>query len=224
MTPKTPHSGNSTQRYLHGWVTLAVLAFAIAGVQLAAARDDVPAMQRSLPVVQSLDIERYAGRWYEIARLPNSFQRKCVADVTADYVVEADGNLSVRNTCLRRDGEVDVAVGEARRTRNAPSPDAGMLEVRFAPRWLSWLAAVWGDYYVMAIDPDYRLALIGTPDREYLWLLSRSPSVADDTVQLWLGKAAALGFPVERVARTAHSAIPQPSTESPTGPSYRIVP
>ena len=70
------------------------------------------------------------------------------------------------------------------------------------PAWLSWLPVVWGDYQVLALDPDYRIALVGAPGRDYLWLLSRQPTLSEADIALWLDKARALGFPTERVVRT----------------------
>jgi len=154
-----------------------------------------------LPVVEHLDWERYLGRWYEVARLPNSFQRKCVADITADYEALPDGRLRVVNQCRRDDREVDVANGEARQVQG----DVGKLKVRFAPRWLAWVPAVWGDYWVIAVDDDYRTALVGTPDREYLWLLSRAPQRPSADIDAWLQRAAAVGFDTSRVVLSHQS-------------------
>ncbi len=176
-----------------------------------------PAMA-ALPVVEHVDWQRYGGRWYELARLPNSFQRKCVADVTADYDALPDGSLRVVNRCRRDADELDVANGEARRVQG----DIGKLKVRFAPRWLAWLPVVWGDYWVIGLDDDYRTALVGTPDREYLWLLSRAPQRPTADIDAWLQRAEALGFDTDRVMRT-HQGAPNPSlgsaAEEPAAPS-----
>ena len=97
--------------------------------------------------VPAMDLSRYAGNWYEIAHLPVSFQRKCVADITASYALRADGTISVRNACLARDGSQAVAEGVARTVEGHP----GRLEVRFVPGWLSWVPLVWADYWVIAL-------------------------------------------------------------------------
>lgn len=167
-------------------------------------------MTMSLPplqVVPSLDLERYSGTWYEVARLPNRFQDQCVSDVTATYAVVAPGRLSVVNRCRKADGTRDEAEGVGR-LADAQGPTS-RLKVRFAPGWLSWLPNVWGDYQVLALDADYTHALVGTPDRKYLWLLARTPDVAPATFDALMARATAQGFDVSRVLRTRHgSATP----------------
>lgn len=130
----------------------------------------------SAPVepIAALDVPRYMGSWYEIARYPNWFQKKCVGDSRADYSLLESGEVRVVNRCREADGSVSEAVGVARQIGGADSP---RLEVRFAPAWLSFLPIVWGDYWVLDLDPDYRLVAVGEPSREYLWILSRTPTV-----------------------------------------------
>jgi len=158
----------------------------------------------ALPVVPHLDLLRYGGLWHEIARLPNSFQRKCVDDVTAEYLPRPAGGLSVVNRCRQSDGSLEEARGVGRRAspREGDADDAGRLEIRFAPAWMAWLPAVWGDYSVLALDEDYSISLVGTADRNYLWLLARKPSLPENEVDAWLARAAALGFDTSRVIRS----------------------
>jgi len=159
-----------------------------------------------LPVVAHLDLQRYSGTWHEIARLPNSFQKKCVGgDVSAEYTPLPSGEVSVLNSCRTADGSISQAQGLARRVppEEGETPDVGRLQVRFAPSWLSWLPMVWGDYRVIDIAEDYSTALVGTPDRQYLWLLARQPHMAPADVQRWLDKAAALGFDKQAIILTA---------------------
>lgn len=201
-----------------GMAALWMLVFSalLAAPAMAQTRPSVP----SLGVVQPLDWARYLGKWYEIARLPNAFQRKCVANVTAEYSQAADGNIQVMNRCERDDRETDVATGEARRTDG----DAGKLKVRFAPRWLAWLPVVWGDYWVIGLDDDYQTALVGTPDREYLWLLSRQPQRTAADIDAWMQRAAASGFDTSRVIRTNQTAINAPLGSAPTSAPTEITP
>jgi apolipoprotein D and lipocalin family protein len=173
-----------------------------------------------LPVVGHVDWSRYAGLWYEVARLPNSFQRKCVANVTADYSALANGNIQVTNRCERDGHGIDAAIGEARQVAG----DVGKLQVRFAPKWLAWVPAVWGDYWVIALDDDYRTALVGTPDRQYLWLLSRVPQRTSADIDEWLQKAAALGFDAQRVMRTPQTMENPPVAAPPPAPSPEPLP
>lgn len=157
---------------------LVVAAF----VSLPAAAATVP----PLTSVPSVDLERYQGRWYQIALYPNFFQRQCVSDTTADYTLMADGSVLVLNSCVTADGSTTQAVGaaridEPRKTlfnRNPLPPSTSRLEVRFAPKWLSFIKAVWAPYWVIQLADDYRYAVIGEPDRKFLWILSRTPTLA----------------------------------------------
>ena len=156
----------------------------------------------AIAAVDHVDWQRYAGQWYELARLPNSFQRKCVGDVMAQYSEGPDNTLQVVNQCRRDDGSMDSAMGEARKVAG----EQGRLKVRFAPRWLSWVPMVWGDYWVLALDDDYQTALVGTPDHEYLWLLSRTPQRSSAAIEPWLQRAETMGFDTSRVMVTNQSA------------------
>ena len=152
--------------------------------------------------VGHVDLARYAGTWYEQARLPMYFQRKCVADTTAHYGLNADGTVSVVNRCRREDGGMQEAEGIARTVGGRTST----LEVRFAPAWLSWLPVVWGDYWVIALDePGYRWAMVGAPKADYLWILSRSPRLDPTVLERLLVQARAMGYPVDRVVETPQS-------------------
>jgi len=162
-----------------------------------------PARAGEPRTVESVDLGRYGGYWYEIARFPNSFQRQCVADVTATYAAHPDGAIDVVNRCRVASGVIVEAVGVARVTD--PKTRA-KLAVRFAPAFLSFLPFVWGDYWVLGLDPDYRWAVVGTPDRENLWILARTPDVADADYRAALAAAAAAGFDVGRTVRTQHGA------------------
>ena len=165
------------------------------------------ATQRSghaeLPVAGEVDLARYAGTWYEQARLPNRYQRDCAGEVRADYAVTGPGSLSVVNRCTTANGAIKMAEGEGRLARRSP-PDPARLEVRFAPAWLSWLPAVWGDYWILRLAQDYRYSLVGTPDRRNLWVLSREQTADAAQVQALLDYAGTLGFPVDQVLRTAN--------------------
>jgi apolipoprotein D and lipocalin family protein len=156
-----------------------------------------------LPTQDWVDLARYAGRWYEIARLPTSFQEQCASDVVATYTVRDDGRVTVVNECRRKDGTTTRAEGLARRAdENGP---ASRLKVRFAPAFLSFLPFVWGNYWILELDPDYRRALVGDPSRKYLWILSRTPAMDAATYDSLVATAGRLGFDVKRLVRTAQS-------------------
>ena len=179
----------------------------VAVMAILAVQDSPPGPVLSVPEV---DLERYAGRWHEVARLPNKFQGKCVGETTADYELLADGALRVVNACRGADGRITKVEGRARlANRDGPT---SRLKVRFAPAILSWLPMVWGDYWVLELTPDYGAALVGTPDRKYLWVLSRTAQLDDSIYRRLVATAAAQGFDV---ARLLLSAAPVPPTPGP---------
>jgi apolipoprotein D and lipocalin family protein len=153
-----------------------------------------------LPTQDWVDLARYAGRWYEIARLPNRFQQQCAGDVAATYTLGSDGRVSVVNECRKRDGQLARAAGVARRAdENGP---ASRLKVRFAPAFLSFLPFVWGDYWILELDRDYRHVIVGDPSRRYLWILSRTASMDAATYEALVATAGRLGFDTARLVRT----------------------
>ncbi len=156
-----------------------------------------------LKVVSNLDPARYAGEWFEIARLPNRFQTRCAGDVAARYSVRPGGGFDVVNRCKQADGKASEAAGVARTVKGAPS---SVLQVRFAPAFLSFLPQVWGDYQVIALDDAHTHAVIGTPDRKYLWLLARTAAVDAAVYDTLIAAAAAQGFDVSKIVKTPHSA------------------
>lgn len=158
---------------------------------------------KELRTVPSIDLQRYAGRWYEVARYPNRFQKNCAGDVAAEYSLREDGKVNVVNRCRKTNGKTQVAEGVARVVNKETN---AQLEVRFAPKFLSFLPFVWGDYYVIDLAPDYSYALVGSPDRKYLWILSRIPQ-PDEAIFSRASKAArANNFDPNRLVRTPQSA------------------
>jgi apolipoprotein D and lipocalin family protein len=150
--------------------------------------------------VADLDYNRYAGKWHEVARLPNRFQKRCVKDVTAEYFVRRDGNIDVLNQCTVKDGTQISARGIARQA-GAGRPNS-MLKVRFAPWFLSFLPQVWGDYHVLILAPDYSYAAVGSPDRKYLWILARTPDLPGSIYEQLMKDLGGMGFEVERIQRS----------------------
>ncbi len=180
--------------------TTPVLLLLVALVAGAGSRAAAGAARPTVHAVPSVDLQRYSGRWYEIARLPNRFQKQCASDVTATYLLRGEGRVAVVNECRGSDGRTTRAEGVARLA--APGGPASRLKVRFAPAFLSFLSAVWGDYWVLELAPDYSYALVGSPDAAYLWILARAPTLPDETYQALVETARAQGFDVSRVVRT----------------------
>ena len=175
----------------------ACLTFPAAHAQPATA--PAPAQPGPLATIAALDVPRYMGTWYEIAKYPNRFQSKCVADTSAQYSLQPNGTVQVVNRCRKENGEVDQAIGEARQIGAATSPK---LQVRFAPAWLSWLPMVWGNYWVIDLDEAYQLVAVSEPTREYLWVLSRTPQVSAEAYDALLLRLKAQGLSLERLERS----------------------
>lgn len=147
-----------------------------------------------LVTVESVDLDRYMGRWFEIASYPQSFQKGCHG-TTATYELQEGGEVKVTNRCFRDSlsGKESVAVGRAR--LHDPAGSTAQLEVSF-------FGPFWGDYWVIELDPDYRYAVVGHPGRDYLWILSRTPQLDDETYAHILERLQALGYPLDRLEKT----------------------
>lgn len=152
--------------------------------------------------VERLDLKQYAGTWYEIGRLPMYFQRKCASDVTATYTEKTDGSgITVLNKCIAEDGKAINAEGLAK-----PADDTGSkLKVTFLPSWIRWLPVGRADYWVLAHDPSYQTALVGTPDKDYLWLLARSPNISQQTYAKYRQIAQQQGYDLKEFKLTNHA-------------------
>lgn len=143
-----------------------------------------------LPVVAKVDLKRYAGSWHEVSRLPNRFQKSCVRSM-AEYTPLPDGTLQVRNTCYKDKGRTSEISGEA-----VPVADSGNAKLKVKFRGLASLAPVpeEGNYWILALDPQYRWAMVGTPDRRFLWMLSRQPTLPFPVYHQLKQQAKELGF------------------------------
>ena len=140
-----------------------------------------------------VDLQRYLGFWYEIARKPMRHEDATARDITATYALDETGAIQVFNACLNEEGEVEVSVGEATPT----DASNARLEVSFLPEGLRWLPFAKGDYWILRVDADYQTALVGTPDRKYLWLLHRQPKIDDASKAAWLEFARLEGYALD---------------------------
>ncbi len=159
----------------------------------------------TLPTVPAVDLGRYCGTWYEIARLPMWFQRHCVNSM-ATYTRRADGAVGVRNECATDTGGQAHIEGVARVVDPQTNARLTVVFDNFFARLFG--SSRDGNYWILALDPDYRSAMVGTPDRRYLWILSRTPQLDDITYQHYVEQASQLGFPVSSLIRTLRPATP----------------
>ena len=148
--------------------------------------------------VDSINVQKYVGKWYEIAHLPMYFQRKCASNTTAQYSINSDQTLSVLNSCQTSDKQPINAKGIAY-PQNAGN---SKLKVSFLPKGLRWLPFTKGDYWVLRVDPNYNVALVGGPTDKYLWILSRAPTIDDATYNSYLKTAQEYGYDVSKLIKT----------------------
>lgn len=152
--------------------------------------------QRSFPeleVVKNFEINQYMGKWYEVARLPQYFEKNCVG-VTAEYSLNSSGKVDVKNTCRKVscEGQVSESKGAA---RVVDPKEPSVLKVSFF-----WPFE--GDYRVLELPADYSYAVVGSNDRTYFWILSRTPILSPKLIQEILGRFQLKGFDFNHVIMT----------------------
>lgn len=158
--------------------------------------NDTTLPNRPVPV---LDLAQYLGLWHEIAHLPLFFQRNCLDGITAIYTQNADGSVAILNACRTRQGGRASSSGIARRQAH----QAGALRVTFLPKALRWLPFGWADYWVIDLDAAYQWAVVGSPSRKHLWILSRRPAMPRTVFDELVGRARQRGYAVERLILAA---------------------
>ena len=151
-----------------------------------------------LPTVASVDATRYMGTWYEIALIPNTFQRMCVANTQANYALVSPTEIKVTNTCQTASGKPEIAVGVAHSVDGANN----------AKLRVSFFRPFYGDYWVLDLGANYDWVLVGEPSRKYGWVLSRTPQLNDATYAQALAKAKSLGFDAAAFVKTPQKSAP----------------
>ncbi|MEJ8851002.1 lipocalin family protein [Variovorax rhizosphaerae] len=150
--------------------------------------------QATLPAV---DLASYMGEWQQLAHIPNWFQRKCVSRTRASYRLLASGQVEVRNECETKSGN-DSVVGVARPRTDAVVESGQLrpasLEVAFAPEWVRWVPLAWGNYDIVYLSPDRRVAIVTEPSRRYMWVLSRTRTIAEGEWKAVESRLTQLGF------------------------------
>jgi apolipoprotein D and lipocalin family protein len=154
---------------------------------------ETPAQNATVTAVPAVDLKRYSGTWYEIARMPNNFQKHCVGNTTAIFSTKRnDGEMEVLKRCLVKNGKVEQLRGETR-VLNASS--SAKMKVSF-PKFSS------DSYWIIDLEPNYQYAVVGSPDRKNLWILSRQPQMDDATYQQILRRIEQMGFQPNRLIKT----------------------
>ena len=142
--------------------------------------------------VKELDLNRYLGTWYEIARFPHSFEKNMVG-VTATYSLREDGKIKVLNQGYKNtlDGELSVAEGKTKIPNKA---EPGKLKVSFF--WIFY-----GDYNVLELDENYQYVMIGSSTDKYFWILNRTPQMSPETYEMLLEKARKRGYKLDKLVK-----------------------
>ena len=138
------------------------------------------AVERDLVTVEQVDLTRYQGKWYEIASMPQFFQRKCVKNTMATYTLMPDGLVSVENSCVTKDDHVLKAEGRARLQDENSSSKLKVTFAKLFDKFLFWFS---GKYWVIYLEPNYQYAIVGHPTRDYGWILSRTPELSAETLK-----------------------------------------
>lgn len=155
----------------------------------------------AVTAIPSLDITRYLGKWYELCRLPMKYEDENATDITARYSLNDSGTVRVDNRCFDDDGKPTRAIGEA-----APVDDRkSRLKVTFLPKFIRWIPFTSGDYWVLKLDPDYQVSLVGSPDRRCLWLLARRPDLAQGVRDEYLAEAERQAFDLSKLIVPRHT-------------------
>ncbi len=164
----------------------AMLAVVALGVPVLSACASAEKSRSEMKTVSHVDVDRYLGTWYEIARFPNRFQKGC-DQATANYSLQSAEKLRVVNTCVGLDdGKLQKVDGEA---RISDRQTQAKLKVTFLPKWLRFLNIGVANYWIIDLDADYRWAVVSEPSREYMWILSREPRMARDVYEGILKRA-----------------------------------
>ena len=157
--------------------------------------------KRELASAAHVDLDRFVGSWFEIARLPDKHDLDCLSDTRATYARTEDG-LRLLSLCRRPDGSIKRSTGRARLADDATQ---ARFRISYAPAAMDFLPFVWSEYTIIDVADDYSTAVIGTADRKHLWLLARKPSIDDDVRKDFINKARAQGFDTSALAYTQHT-------------------
>lgn len=147
-----------------------------------------------LKTAEEFVIEKYLGVWYQIALIPNYFQKDCFSNTQAQYTYLDSTSISVLNSCRTKSEQKLSASGIA--VAEGVPANFARLKVSFAPKWLNWVPFVWGDYWIIEIDSKYSSVLVGSPNRKYLWILSRDRFIQKEVFQKYMRVGTEQGFDV----------------------------
>ena len=181
------------------FVLTALLPALLLATTIVTAQKNNSNKQTGVTTVSSVDLKQYSGKWFEIARYSNKSQKNCIGNTTMTYTMKEDGSFGVLNECLKKDGTMIDAKGEAKivdKTSNSK------MEVRYAPGFMAFLSTGWNDYWILDLDEKYQYAAVGDADRDNLWILSRTPKLNDAAYQNILRRVETMGFKPGKLIKT----------------------
>lgn len=189
-------NNRSLGRYslLFGSILLFVTTLSLSGSSVGSSEEPKPPTP-----VKHVDLGKYVGLWYEIGKIPNRFQRKCVGNTTAFYSLREDGRIDVLNRCSIKDGGAIEAKGIAKVVDEETN---ARLKVSFV-RFLGF-SLFWGDYWILGLDEDYKYAIVGSPGRKYGWILSRQTSLTPDELDQVFSVLREQGYDPDDFEMTTH--------------------
>jgi apolipoprotein D and lipocalin family protein len=173
---------NHTQKIASRYVAASALAVSFVVILAGCIQAD-DFLLEPLPVVASVDVARYLGTWHQVAWIPNKFQRECVSNTKAIYTLDGI-DLRVQNQCKDVNGKTSEAIGVAKIVEGSNN----------AKLRVSFFRPFYGNYWVLALDPDYKWVLVGEPKREFGWVLARDNKLEPATLKQILDRAVALGY------------------------------
>ena len=147
--------------------------------------------------VPKVDLNRYMGTWYEVAKIPNTFQKSCIKDITANYSLLANNQVKGVNSCRKANGQL-FQMGVQGRIKDGTN---AKLAFKITSSWLRFIPMLETDYWIVDLADDYSHATVSTSDGKYLWILARQPKLAEPVYQQILQRAAKLGFATDKVVK-----------------------
>ncbi len=151
----------------------------------------------NLQTVSAVDIKRYMGTWFEIARTPNMYQKNCVGEVKATYTLLANNQVGGLNVCRKANGELYKisTIGQIQDTTNSK------ISFKITSSWLRFIPMIRADYWIIDLADDYSYAAIATPDAKNLWIVARQPTLAESSYQQIVQRVAKLGLKTEQLVK-----------------------
>ncbi|HWE49020.1 MAG TPA: lipocalin family protein [Bryobacteraceae bacterium] len=153
----------------------------------------LPAADPPLRTAAGMELPKYMGQWYEVARLANRFQKSCVSATLIKYSLRPDGKFDLYNECKDSKGKLVTSTAVGRKA-DPQGPDSRMK--------VTFLRPFSADYWVIDLDQDYKWAMTGQPSRDYLWILSREPKIDESLYERLVEAAKSLGFDTSKLIRT----------------------